>query len=136
MPIGRETFIIDLHTRPIWLPPAVPTYGIFRQTYSELPASEPSGAVSLRVFRYDYTIFFLIFYMAVSSVVCGLLYLFTRRGVRDLVLHYAFFLGIGYFLLMVPCYPFWCWGSGMVFSFFSVGFGILLGTVLWRRNAA
>ena len=132
----KQTFIIDLPARPIWSPPPIPTYDIFKQTFSELPGSEPSGAVSIRIFRYDYTVFFFFIYVAVSSVVCGLLYFFTRRGVRDIVLHYALFGAVGYVLLMVPCYPIWCWGSEMLFSFLGIGFGLLLATCLWRRHAA
>jgi hypothetical protein len=134
--IDRETFIIDLPARPIWSPPSIPTYDSFKQTFSELPAREPSSAVSVRIFRYDATVFLLLFYFAVSSAICGLLYLFTRRGVRDVVLHYALFVAVGYVSFMVPFYPVWCWGGGMVFSFIGVGLGILLGTLLWRRHAA
>jgi hypothetical protein len=135
MPIGKETFIVDLHTQPIWSPPTVPAYDIFRQTFSELPAKEPSDAVSVRIFRYDYTVFFLLLYVVVSSAVCGMLYLFIRKGMSDIVLHYALFVAVGYVLLMVPCYPIWCWGGEMIFSLFGIGFGILLGTLLWKRHA-
>jgi hypothetical protein len=133
--IDRTTFIIDLQTRPIWSPPTVPTYDIFRQSFSELPVKAPSDAVSLRIFRYDETVFLLILFAAVSSAVCGLLYLFIRRGVRDVVLHYALFVAAGYFSFMLPSYPLWCWGGGMVFSFFGVGLGIILGTILWMSRA-
>jgi hypothetical protein len=133
--IDRQTFIIDLQAQPIWSPPTVPTYDIFRQSFSELPVKEPSDAVSLRIFRYDETVFLFILFAAVSSAVCGLLYLFIRKGMRDIVLHYALFVAVGYVLLMVPCYPIWCWGGEMIFSLFGIGFGILLGTLLWKRHA-
>lgn len=128
------TFIIDLHTRPLWSPPTVPAYEIFRQTFPELPPKEPSDAISLRIFRYDYTVFILILYAAASSAVSGLLYLFMRRGARDVVLHYALFVAVGYASLMVLCYPLYCWGSEMAFSLIGVGFGFFLSTILWRRQ--
>jgi hypothetical protein len=132
----KQTFVIDLPARPIWSPPAIPAYDVFKQAFSDLPATEPSGAVPIRVFRYDYTVFWLFLYIAVSSAICGLLYLFIRRGLRDVVLHYALFVAVGYILLMVPCYPIWCWGSEMLFSFLGVGFGLILATFFWRRHAA
>lgn len=128
------TFIIDLPVRPVWSPPMVPAYDFFRQTFNELPVKEPANAVALRIFRYDNTLFEFIFYAAVVSAVFGIVYLLIRRGARDVVLHHALFVAIGYVLVMVPCYPLWCWGSGMAFSILGAVFGVFLGWALWTRH--
>jgi hypothetical protein len=137
---GNQWTIIDLPTQPVWSPPPVPSYDTFRQELTQLPPDMPSDAVIVRVFRYDTAIGELIFFVAASAALCGLLYLLTRRGGRDALLHYALFIGIGFVSAAGACFGLWLllggWGppSPLLFAFLGIAFGIYLGRKRWRRT--
>jgi len=136
---GDHASIINLPTRPVWSAPAVPSYATFRQTFTDLPSDEASSATIVRVFRYDTAALEFFLFAAASAALCGLLYLLTRRGGRDALLHYALFIAVGFMASSAACFALWLliggWGPPfpLLFAFFGVGFGIYIGMRRWRR---
>src|SRR6266850_5397215 len=130
---GDQTSIINLPTRPIWSAPAVPSYDSFRQTFTDLPPEEASNGTIERVFRYDTATLEFFLFAAASAAVCGLLYLLTRRGGRDALLHYALFIAVGFMAAAAVCFALWLlvggWGPPfpLLFAFLGIAFGIYLG---------
>ena len=120
----------------------MPSYDTFRQTFTDLPSDMASNAAIVRVFRYDSAMLELVFFVAASAALCGLLYLLTRRGGRDALLHYALFIAIGFVTAAAACFGLWLlvggWGPPfpLLFAFLGIGFGIYLGRRRWRRSHA
>ena len=134
---GNHTSIINLPSRPIWSPPAVPSYGIFRHTFTDLPSEPAYSPTIVRVFRYDTAMFEFVLFATASAAFCGLLYLLTRRGGRDALLHYSLFIPLGCAAAAAACVALWLliggWGPPLplLFAFLGIGFGIYLGRRRW-----
>ena len=136
------TYIINLPTRPVWSPPTMPSYDTFRQTFTDLPTDLASTPAIVRVFRFDSAMLELVLFATASAGLCGLIYLLTRRGGRDALLHYALFIAVGFLAAAAACFGLWLlfggWGPPfpLLFAFLGIGFGIYLGRRRWRRSHA
>ena len=138
---GKVTDIIDLPTGPVWSPPAVPTYEVFAKRFTDLPPDMVSGVTIVRVFQYDTAMMEFVSFVAISVTFCGALYFLTRGDSRDVILHYALFIGLGFVAATFACFGLWILGGGwgppfpLFFAFLGSGFGIFIGKARWSKNA-
>jgi hypothetical protein len=134
-----HTSIISLSVHPIWSPPPVPSCETFKQTFKDLPSEMAPGAVVVRVFEYDAAIFEFVLYGMAAGGICGILYLFTRRGGRDAVLHFALSITIGVVAAAAACFILWLviggWSPPFPFFFLllGIGSGAYLGHKQWLK---
>jgi hypothetical protein len=139
--LNNQTYIINLPERPLWSPPPVPTYETFKQTFNQdVPSQKAYGSAIVRVLRYDSVIFEFMFLVIISFIICGLPYLFMRRGHLDATLHFAFFIAVGFIAAALVCFVLWLLIGGWsptfpsLFAFLGIGFGIYLGKRQWNKN--
>jgi len=139
---GTHTRIIPLPLSPLWAPPNTPSYQTFRDSFTDLPANMPSETFIRRVARYDDTLFQLIAYVGASSLLCGIIYLATRRGRRDTLLHYVVSIAGGFVSSVILCVVMWLIFGGwsppfpILFGIFGIASGLLFARATIRTNVA
>ena len=137
--LENHGWLVDLHRSPIWAPPPAPSYSRFANTFSEssdFPLENTPGLTIVAVMDREALALDLLLYLWPVTLVCGLLYFIYRGERRDLVLHLAFFGGLG---LVVGCLLFLVvreglilWSPGSSWCVFMVG--ILIGGVSYPWN--
>ena len=139
---GTNTLILPLPLAPLWSPPSTPPYQAFRDAITDLPAEMPPGTAIRRIARYDDTLFQLIAYVGTSSLVCGIIYLATRRGRRDILLHYVVSVAGGFVSSVVLCIVVWLIFGGwappfpIFFGVLGIASGLLFALATIRTNVA
>ena len=137
---STSTMIMALPIRPVWSPPAEPTYEEFRKIFDDLPPQMPAGFEKRRVLLYGRAILNFMLLAMASAGICGLLYVITRAGNRDVILHYAAYIGIGGVISGAACIILWLafggWGPPfpLFFALIGITLGVLLGRNRWRSS--
>jgi len=133
---GNESWIVDLGRSPIWEPPPEPIYAEFAKEFKgsdNFPLPNDNGISIRRRLKYDWMAGDLLIYLWVTTVVCGVLYLATRKNRRDIVLHCV--VCVASCLTAAVVLFIASWGNGAeILGSTALAIGIVVGLATYKRE--